>query len=198
VEPELALLTNAPFVRDQFALIVNIAQSLPADMRLYVKEHPVMLSRGRRPLSYYREMSAVPNVRLVDADMHTLLSNAEAVVTITGTAGLEALLLGKPVVTLGNVFYNDAEGLIEHTTDVTALPSILKRVAAQRRNEEQMIHYITALLDESIELNLPLMMKTLNEKNAQGCELVSRYANDILRVVQTKGDGSSDTTSVSS
>lgn len=105
-QPEATTLVQAPLYVDQLALIQDMAKSLPIDCRLYVKEH--VSSRGRRPISYYRALRAIPSVRLLapDEDTWTLIRNASAVAVITGTVGWEGLLFDKPVVTFGEVFFN--------------------------------------------------------------------------------------------
>ncbi len=81
-------------------------KSLPAGVRLYVKDH--VSTRGRWPLSFYRSIKDCFGVRLIDpdADVPSLIKHAEAVAVITGTMGWEAALFEKPVLTFGNVFFN--------------------------------------------------------------------------------------------
>jgi hypothetical protein len=106
LQPEATTLVLAPYYLNQLALIEDLAKSLPAGYRLYVKEH--VISRGRWPLSFYRALRAIPGVRLISPSEHSisLLRRAAAVVVITGTMGWEALMLEKPVITFGHVFYN--------------------------------------------------------------------------------------------
>ncbi len=105
-QPEATTLVQAPMYLDQAALIQDIARSLPIGHRLYVKEH--VSNRGRRPMSFYDTLKAIPSVRLIgpDADTWSLIQNASAIAVITGTMGWEGVLFGKPVITFGNVFMN--------------------------------------------------------------------------------------------
>jgi len=106
-QPEASTLVQAPYYLDQPALIEDISKSLPVGYRLYVKEH--FMSRGRRPLGFYQRIRKVPGVRLLGPkeDTWSLIRNASALAVITGTVGWEGLLMSKPVVTFGNVFYNE-------------------------------------------------------------------------------------------
>jgi hypothetical protein len=90
-QPEASTLVQAPMYLDQLALVQDIARSLPAGHRLYVKEH--LSSRGRRPLAYYEQLRSIPSVRLLGPDENTwdLIHNASAVAVITGTMGWEAM-----------------------------------------------------------------------------------------------------------
>lgn len=107
VDPEAATLLSAPFHVNQIALIENVAKSLPIDHVLVVKEHPYMY--GHRACSFYEGIRQFPNVVLVHPleDNFKILRNCSAVVTITGTAGFEAILMGKPVFVFGEVFYRN-------------------------------------------------------------------------------------------
>ena len=105
-QPEASTLVQGPMYVDQVALVRDIARSLPIGYRLYVKEH--VSNRGRRPLSFYDELRAIPEVRLLgpDEDTYALIRGAGAIATITSTVGWEGLLFDKPVITFGEVFYN--------------------------------------------------------------------------------------------
>lgn len=105
-QPEATTLVQAPMYLDQAALIADIAKSLPAGYRLYVKEH--FSNRGRRSPAFYESVSSNPPVRLLrhDTDSWALLRDASAIAVITGSMGWEGLLLGKPVISFGEIFYN--------------------------------------------------------------------------------------------
>ena len=105
-QPEATTLVLAPYFLNQLALIEDMAKSLPAGHRLYVKEH--VISRGRWPLEFHAAIRRVPGVRLLGPTENTwsLLRGAAAIAVITGTMGWEALLLDKPAITFGRVFYN--------------------------------------------------------------------------------------------
>ncbi len=93
-EPEASLLVSAPEHTDQIAVIEASARALPSGWQLAVKEHRPML--GRRPAGYYERLSRIPGVVLVTPfeDGLVTMRAAQATITITGTAGFEAVLLG--------------------------------------------------------------------------------------------------------
>jgi len=105
-QPEASTLVQAPMYLDQVALLREIASSLPGDHRPYVKG--TVSNRGRRPLEFYDQAPAIPSVRLLgpDEDTWTLIRNASVIAVITGTVGWEGLLFDKPVITFGDVFFN--------------------------------------------------------------------------------------------
>lgn len=111
-QPEASTLVCAEKYEKQLYYIDSIAKSLPADTVLYVKEHFAKL--GNRDENFYKELKKYPNVILIDPfeDSKTIIKESSAVVTLTGTAGFEAMLLRKPVFVAGNVFYSNAPGII--------------------------------------------------------------------------------------
>jgi len=117
-QPEASTLVQAPMYLDQLALLDDIAKSLPAGHRLYVKEH--VSNRGRRPLEFYRAIRNIYPARLLgpDEDTWSLVRNASAIAVITGTMGWEGVLFEKPVITFGDIFYN----VLPHVYRASAVP----------------------------------------------------------------------------
>ena len=94
-----------PHCADQESLIKQVADALPQGYDLVLKEHPVSI--GRNDPAMLRRLTRIPNVRLVDpyTSSHDLIRNAAAVVVISSTVGIEALMYDKPVLTLGQPYY---------------------------------------------------------------------------------------------
>ncbi len=152
IEPEIAMLLYAPFYTNQIELIRATARSLPIDMLLFVKEHPGML--GYRTRDYYEEMTKIPNVRLISPEVpgNQLAQNAALTVTITSTSGWESLLLKKPVITFGDVFYNDIPGVLT-CRNFEELPHMVqKQLGEWKHNEHALQNYVTALLEDSVDV----------------------------------------------
>jgi hypothetical protein len=95
-----------PHCVDQASIIEQVADALPQGHDLVLKEHP--LSIGRTPVGELRRLARRENIRVVEPRMGTpeLIQRARAVVVISSTVGLEALLWEKPVLTLGGPFYS--------------------------------------------------------------------------------------------
>jgi hypothetical protein len=147
LEPEASTAVLAPFCADQAYVVECVAKSLPVDHMLYVKEHPVMI--GRRPISFYRRLSSLPNVRLVDPNAHSqsLVAAAAVIVTVTSTVGWEGVVYEKPVVVLGNVWY-DSCGLVTKVRSMKDLRGVLDQAIADfRPNHELLLRFITATLE---------------------------------------------------
>lgn len=121
LEPEAVVLYHAHgLYTNQVKLIQNIAAQLPPGVFLYVKDHPH--EHGYRSADDYLALKSVPNIRLLDTSIpgKQVVAHSQGVITLTGTAGFEALLLGKPVFTFGKTFYTPAPGveLLRHVRDL--------------------------------------------------------------------------------
>ncbi|PUE42387.1 hypothetical protein [Limnohabitans sp. Bal53] len=121
LEPEAVVLYHAHgLYANQVKLIQNIAAQLPPGVFLYVKDHPH--DHGYRSADDYLALKSVPNIRLLETSISgkEIVAHSQGVITMTGTAGFEALLLGKPVFTFGKTFYSPAPGveLLRHVRDL--------------------------------------------------------------------------------
>lgn len=91
---------------DQFALIKAISRAMPSDYCLYVKPHPHYLGTDNK-LPALAQLSKLSNVKIIapEAPPVKLIRCSEGVITVNSTAGFEALILNKPVVTFGHDVY---------------------------------------------------------------------------------------------
>jgi len=154
LQPEASTMVKSPMYMHLPDVIRNISKSLPVNHKLYVKEHPSLLEYKVRPIRYYNEIDDLPNTELIDpnADSHALIKNAEAVSTVTGTAGLEGVLYKKPVITFGNPHY-DKLPQVYSTDSPEELGLILSRALTDHTHtqdyENELLHYLTAIFEES-------------------------------------------------
>jgi hypothetical protein len=146
-QPEASTLVQAPYYLDQASLIEDISKSLPVGYQVYVKEH--VSNRGRRPLAFYKRLREVFGVRLLgpDEDTWTLIRDADAVAVITGTVGWEGLLFGKPVVTFGDVFYNECP--LTHRAGHVAKDEwnrvFREAIFEHQHDEERLLEFVAAI-----------------------------------------------------
>ena len=137
----------------QLLIAQLLGACLPDDVFIYVKEHPHGSSWLMRSVDYYRDLLAIPNVRLIarNIDTFTLREHCRAVATVTGTAGIEALFRGKPVLLFGHRYYQYARGVypIHSTEDLRrAVRAIFEERKAPTHMECRL--FLKALEDVSI------------------------------------------------
>lgn len=169
-EPEVSLMLLAPHATDQINVIKQIARSLPVHYKLYVKEHPYMVIF--RPRSYYKELKKIPNVKLINPAIlgWDIIPHAKLITTITGSSGWEGLLFKKPVIAIGNQFYN-VISMVKHCHDYEQLPFIIKEQLENfKYDEEELLQYITCALEDTAELPFSYLwdLETDENKKKQG------------------------------
>ncbi|RCK33570.1 hypothetical protein [Thalassospira xiamenensis] len=98
LDPEYTSSTLARDFNHVHAVIQQLALSLPAGMKLVVKEHVWGLGNRRR--SFYDDLLHLPNVVLADYRIRStnLAADASFVSTVAGTITLEASLMGVPAI----------------------------------------------------------------------------------------------------
>jgi Capsule polysaccharide biosynthesis protein len=110
LQPEASTTSQAPRWVDQERVVEQIAINAPSGIRIVVKENPQCYGwRGKR---YFGALADLANVQLCHPLVSTreLIQRAEALVTVTGSGGFEAILHGKRVAVLGRPFYSEFPG----------------------------------------------------------------------------------------
>jgi hypothetical protein len=104
VTPESSINTPAPYYIDQMRAIDAIRFAMPSDYTLVVKEHPANIVA--RPVSFVRALRRKAGVMVVHyrVDSRSLIQRTAVTISVTGTATIEAFLLGRPSITLGPSF----------------------------------------------------------------------------------------------
>ena len=141
-QPEATTFIKSPFFMDQRYLIEVVAKSLPVGYSVYVKPHHNDF--GSKPIAYFKEIASRPNVRFIKTycNSQELARKCAAVVTISGTVGWEGIILGKPVITFGNVFYNAYDQVMQ-VSDITQLPDLLRKAIFHYTfDRELMLKYV--------------------------------------------------------
>jgi len=121
-EPEIALQQLSPEYLSQLSCIQAVCKSLPAGYTLVVKEHHTAL--GRRPADFYQQIAEFKNATFMNMKEpgFFVVKEAAAVVTITGTVGFEAAIMGKPAIVFGrHILYGGMQHVIQ-VRDEAALP----------------------------------------------------------------------------
>lgn len=166
IEPEVTLLVYSKPYMNQIEVIRNIAYSLPVGMILVVKEHPA--ARGKRPLSYYKKVEEIFNVRFAEPtmDARSLIVHSKLVAAIAGSVGFEAVLLGKPVLTFGLTPYEILPShMVRRIKDLNRLSEEISDLMQHYYfDEESLISYIAAVMSRSVPIDF---YTTLLERKAQ-------------------------------
>jgi hypothetical protein len=106
VPADMALTLRSPEYLDQVATIDFLLRTIPDTHVLVVKEHPAQI--GAIPANRLFELARrFDNFILLPPQInnYAVLARADAVVSVNSKSGAEAVLLGKPVVVMGDAFY---------------------------------------------------------------------------------------------
>jgi len=126
MQPESSIDVWAPFFSNQLWVIELLSRSIPPTHKLLVKIHKSDVSNYSRAL--LNRMRSFPGVGLVRpfVDSRSFIERADLVVAIQGTMGLEAALLGKPVIMLGDSPVTLFPGA-SRIGDIQDLPALIRR-----------------------------------------------------------------------
>ena len=106
VPADMALTLRSPEYLDQVATIDFLLRTIPDSHVLVVKEHPAQIGAisSNRLFELARRFD---NFVLLppQTNNYAVLARADAVVSVNSKSGAEAVLLGKPVVVMGDAFY---------------------------------------------------------------------------------------------
>ena len=150
LEPEAVVQYLADGIyKNQVKLIENIAASLPPNCYLYVKDHPHVVAY--RKAEDYERLMKVPNIRLLDCRIpaKAIINNAVGVITINGTAGMEALLMGKQVYCFGTSMYSFVPR-VNYIKNIRGLREAMYcNVESHYEDNEELFAFVMAYLKSS-------------------------------------------------
>ncbi len=186
-QPERTTCPEGGRYSNQLMMLRVISQSIPDDWVIYVKENPSQLlpntahgERGRYPY-YFDDVVNIDKVRLVslDVDPFSLIDNSQAVSTLTGTSGWEAILRGKTALCFGYTWYQDFDGVIR----IKGLDDCQKAIASlgqsSRVSPEKIKYFLEAVDKNSFK-------GFLNEKRYKNIEEGYKNNYENLLPILTK------------
>ena len=150
-EPEVSIDVYAPRFNNQVETARQIAMSLPGELTLVVKDHPVM--RGHRSPSYLNKLARTPNVTLVDGRLSSneILKRAKFVITATGTVLIESAMLNVPTIQMGDLSPTRRLPNVTRHTDLSTLSNKLREISTLDMNsleyEKRLVNYVAAAYD---------------------------------------------------
>jgi hypothetical protein len=182
VPADFALTIRSPQYLDQYALVDYLCRSVPASHRVLIKEHPALVGA----VSYARIEDLLlrhDNLVLLDPRLNNyqVIADADAVVTVNSKSGAEALLLGRPLVVLGDAFYRGCGHAIG-VVRLDELPSALEGALARGALNGEAAHpYFQEIWDSSHAGELYELSGANVSAFAASLDAVLRGASEIQR-----------------
>ena len=112
LEPEANTSVFAGQYGNQMLALENIAARLPAGWKLLLRENPKQSGAWRSPL-FFQRLERMNNAEFSQHPSVTLMERCRAVATICGSAGYEAVRIGKPAIYFGDAWYAGIHGTFE-------------------------------------------------------------------------------------
>ena len=129
LEPELNTAILGGDFANQLDAIVAMHELLAPGWILLLKENPKQ-GYMHRGAPYWRRLSQLSAVRFAAPNLESsrLIAGAQLIATITGTAGYESLLAGKPCLVFGAAWYAELPGVTRYAAGLNLLELAKQRV----------------------------------------------------------------------
>jgi len=174
MQPESSIDVWAPWLSNQMWVIEWLARSIPPSHKLLVKIHKS--DAANYIADTLSKMASLPGVQLVHpfTDAMCFVRSADLVVAIQGTMGLEAALLGKPVIMLANSRAVLMPS-VSSCSEIEELAPLIRRKIAEPPPPRELI------INKFAEYLRPYMPAMDNDwsKRIEDCE-IHGYANLFL------------------
>ena len=133
-EPEATLNGSEPHFTNQLYSVELLSKSVPVGAHVLVKEHPVYI--GTRPPGWLDAIAGFPRVELVHPYENPIeiIRGSMATATIAGTSGLQAAIMGRPVISLGPNFRFNFVDHVWFANDLFELRELLKWMYESKDN----------------------------------------------------------------
>lgn len=140
------ILDNSKWIKSMRQLFAVLLEALEAsgrdDLHIVFREHP---SAKTKYSDLYKQAAKHPRLCFdQQSDLTEIITNAEAVVTINSTVGLESLLLDTKVITLGEAFYNVSSIVLSASSpsDLATQINALSRFSLDRKLLQKFVGYL--------------------------------------------------------
>nr|WP_317200245.1 hypothetical protein [uncultured Psychrobacter sp.] len=180
-EPERTSNPDGGDFYNAYDMIVFLRSFVPKHVKLILKEHPSQFTktlnghRGRSVL-FYKSIQTLPNVEFVNIDFPStdLINKSIFIATQTGSAALEASILGNKSLIFGNPWFTGVPNI--YTYDSISYDSLIeKKIDPKEKIKEYIFEY---MIDHTMPVCVnPSNLKYFKEKYP---EHISVLLNDKL------------------
>jgi len=175
-EPEARIMVTSPFYTNQITLIENIAKSIPIDFVLYVKEHPVQELKFWRPITDYKKLINIPNVKFIHPSVSNdeLLTKCQGVIAISGGTSFEATFYKKPVILFADEYYD----VLSSVTKIKTFKTLSKDIANALSNFKFDNNELDAFMQASDKRSLSIPYHQIRN-DAEILSSIQMYIHDF-------------------
>lgn len=185
LQPEATTSPMGGVFSDQYLAVETLVRALPSNWKIVVKENPAQ-KFAKRDYGFYEQLARTPQVHLVGRNVSTfdLIQRCDAVATITGTAGWEALFKHKPAIVFGHAFYRSAPGVIavEQVDELEAALSAIDSGSAPTWSESDLQRFLLAVQRQSLRGVVDAAY--LRDSDLPFEESVQRYSRALCAILE--------------
>ena len=166
---------------DEIVYLKKVADLIPSDFSLFVKENPEMY--GLRSKDFYAELSNHPKIILINPflDTKSYIVGACAVLGMSGTILLEAILLGIPAWAFGKpefLLFLSGNGWDDFESFLARIANGLVKV-----DTFEILQYLCYLIENSSSLDIALNPKSdLKKMQGDVLRMKSIIISELLNV----------------
>jgi capsular polysaccharide export protein len=135
---------HSPFYKNHFEIVKDIYNNLPTNSQLLVREHPLFKSKYEKELydfMYQKEIS-------LDIDnLYNSIEKADVVIVNNSTVGIEAISKLKPVIVLGNSYY-DNDKICLKLKDKKYLKLLLQKGTKYKVDTKNVLQFLDYFLNK--------------------------------------------------
>ena len=141
VHDDTQIMVHSPLVKNMEEFVdacYDAIRKVDPDMPIVVKEHPQDF--GREDYTALRQK--YPDIIwLRKFPINDILAKASLVIAVNSGVGIEALTFKRPVITLGNAFYNVPK-VVRHAQTLEELPELIRESFNEPVDSELINHYL--------------------------------------------------------
>ncbi len=135
---DVNMVYHSPFYNNHFEIVKDVYKNLPSDTQLLVREHPLYKGKYENELYKFMYKNEIP---LDESELYSSIDKADVVIVNNSTVGIEAISKLKPVVVLGNSYYDNNHICIK-LNEKKNLNSVLNSAINFKTKEENVLLFL--------------------------------------------------------
>lgn len=178
LQPELTTAALGKKYVDQLRIIEDLRAYIPKSVSIFIKENPKQWE-AMRPTSFFKRLAEMENVKLLNITEPSikLIRKSLCVAVVSGTAGWEAIQLGKPVLLFGYAWYQNLSGVYDFKT-APSFEKIIQEPIDTNTIESQLNDLTTRFGDGLLDRDYKQIYPEFNNKTN-----ISNVANSINKII---------------
>jgi len=115
VPMDVNMIYHSPNFKNHYEIVKSIHENLPINAQLLIREHPIF--RGKYEKELYEYLNDHNLAIDKNKNINASLKLADVVIVNNSTVGLQAITFQKPVVVLGNAYYDNSKICLKYNSN---------------------------------------------------------------------------------